>query len=76
MPCPLAEAIQAQSIWTSKAQYADAERKFHTKVSLAKDCTNHLSSLIQMTVSVCLCFQWNLSKFILTCSEIILVLDS
>jgi len=32
MPCPLAEAIQAQSIWTSKAHYADAERKFHTKM--------------------------------------------
>lgn len=33
MPCPLAEAIEAQRIWTSKAQYADAERKFHAKVS-------------------------------------------
>ena len=33
MPCPLAEAIEVQRIWTSKAQYADAERKFHSKVS-------------------------------------------
>lgn len=33
MPCPLAEAIEAQRIWTSKAQYADAEQKFHAKVS-------------------------------------------
>jgi len=32
MPCPLAEAIEAQRIWTSKAQYADAEQKFHAKM--------------------------------------------
>lgn len=37
MPCPLAEAIEAQRIWTSKAQYVDAERKFHTKVSQTND---------------------------------------
>lgn len=33
MPCPLAEAMEAQRVWTNKAQYADAERKYHTKVS-------------------------------------------
>ncbi|XP_055319243.1 elongation factor 1-delta-like [Sitodiplosis mosellana] len=38
MPCPLAEAIQAQSIWTNKAQYVDAERKFHSK--LQSDAVN------------------------------------
>lgn len=37
MPCPLAEAIQAQQIWTNKAQYVDAERKFHSKVSSAQE---------------------------------------
>ncbi|XP_031632416.1 probable elongation factor 1-delta isoform X1 [Contarinia nasturtii] len=39
MPCPLAETFQAQSIWTSKAQYADAERKFHTKLQNDKNRT-------------------------------------
>lgn len=34
MPCPLAEAIEAQRIWTNKSQYADAEYKLHAKVSL------------------------------------------
>lgn len=32
MPCPLAEAMESQRIWTNKAQYVDAERKYHTKV--------------------------------------------
>lgn len=33
MPCPLAEAMDAQRVWTNKAQYADAESKFYSKVS-------------------------------------------
>lgn len=32
MPCPLAEAMESQRIWTNKAQYVDAERKYYTKV--------------------------------------------
>lgn len=33
MPCPLAEALEAQRLWPNKAQYADAEQKLHVKVS-------------------------------------------
>lgn len=33
MPCPVAAAAEAQQVWTNKAQYVDAERKLHSKVS-------------------------------------------
>lgn len=33
MPCPVAAAAEAQRVWTSKAQYVDAERKLYSKVS-------------------------------------------
>lgn len=56
MPCPLAEAIEAQRIWTSKAQYVDAERKFHTKVSWMKTifivCVSRAHSISQHIQSV------------------------
>jgi len=50
MPCPLAEAIQAQSIWTNKAQYVDAERKLHGKMDdiaalAGKDVLDRISAL-------------------------------
>lgn len=32
MPCPLAAALEAQQVWTNKAQYVDAERNYHSKV--------------------------------------------
>lgn len=33
MPSPLAATIESQRVLTNKAQYVDAERKFHAKVS-------------------------------------------
>jgi len=50
MLCSLAEAIDAQRVWTNKAQFVDAERKFYTKMDdiaalAGPDVLDRISSL-------------------------------
>ncbi|XP_031631939.1 eukaryotic translation initiation factor 3 subunit G-like [Contarinia nasturtii] len=56
MSCPLDEAIQAQSIWSSKYEIADAEQKFHIKINyvaaLYTDIIDRISALVRDNVTL------------------------